>query len=102
MAVVGLRKRPLVIEEILAWACAYRQATGNWPTKTSGGIAASKFETWGAVNAALRYGQRGLPGGSSLAQLLADRLGARNVRNLPALTVDGILHWADELHRQTG
>jgi hypothetical protein len=33
-----LTKRPLVIEEILAWAIAFHEATGKLPTKTSGGI----------------------------------------------------------------
>jgi hypothetical protein len=38
-------------------------------------------EVWGNVNAALREGIRGLAGGDTLAQLLARRLGVRNVAN---------------------
>jgi hypothetical protein len=62
-----LLKRPLTIEEILASATAHREATGKWPTKDSGRIAAAKFETWIAVDHALRVGLRDLPGGGSLA-----------------------------------
>jgi hypothetical protein len=32
-----LTRRPLTIPEILAWTSAYREATGKWPTKSSGG-----------------------------------------------------------------
>jgi hypothetical protein len=98
MPLIRLLKRPLDIEEILGWVAVYREATGEWPTKISGGIAPSKFETWAAVDAALRRGLRGLPGGGSLAQLLTEKLGARNVQSLPCLTVEGILQWADEHH----
>jgi hypothetical protein len=47
------------------------------------------------ISQALTRGLRGLPGGSSLAQLLAERRGARNPRDLPRLTADQILTWAD-------
>ena len=89
-------KRPLNIDEIWGWAVAYREATGKCPTKASGGIASAPFETWLAVDAALREGLRGLPGGISLAQLLAEKLGVRNVQNLPDLPEETILLWMDE------
>jgi hypothetical protein len=97
-----LLRRPLVIREILAWACAHREATGKWPTKSSGGIASAKFETWLGVDNSLRGGLRGLPGGSSLAQLLAVKHGVRNLKHLPRLCKDQILHWADEHRERTG
>jgi hypothetical protein len=97
-----LLKRPLTIEEILAWATAHREATGKWPTKDSGRIAAAKFETWIAVDHALRVGLRDLPGASSLAQLLAEKYGVRNTRDLPPLTTAQILQWADAHHERTG
>jgi hypothetical protein len=97
-----LVKRPLCVEDILRWACSYREATGKWPTNASGGIAGAKFETWSGVDQALREGLRGLPGGSSLAQLLAEKYGARNVHGLPPLTDAKVLQWADEHHERTG
>src|SRR5262245_35930304 len=48
-----------------------------------------------ACDAALRLGLRGLPGGSSLARLLAARRGVRNHLDLPPLTVTKVLAWAD-------
>jgi hypothetical protein len=97
-----LRMRPLTIREILDWADAYREATGRWPSKAGGRIVGSKFETWARVDNALRVGLRGLTGGSSLAQLLAQERGARNISNLPSLTEAQILQWADELHGKSG
>jgi hypothetical protein len=47
---------------------------------------------------ALRLGLRGLPGGSSLARLLDEQRRVRNVKNLPPLTEEQILAWADEHH----
>src|SRR5262249_11074482 len=51
---------------------------------------------------ALQRGERGLPGGSSLARLLAAERGARNQAGLPPLTVERILAWADAHHARTG
>jgi hypothetical protein len=54
------------------------------------------------VETALRRGQRGLPGGSSLAELLAHARGVRNKARLPAMTLQQILAWADAHHARTG
>src|SRR5262249_1124194 len=97
-----LKKRPLSISDIVVWACAHREATGKWPTVVGGGIPAARFEPWRKIDKALRRGDRGLPGGSSLAQLLAERCGARNHKDLPSLTAEQILEWADEHHERTG
>ena len=66
----GPRKEPLAIEQILGWADEYHRRTGSWPTMKLARVARAG-ETWQAINAALREGLRGLPGGSSLARLLA-------------------------------
>ena len=76
--------------------------TGAWPTAASGAVADAPGETWRAVDAALRVGVRGLPGGTSLAQLLALRRGQRNLQRLPRLTEEQALAWADAHHRRTG
>jgi hypothetical protein len=64
--------------------------TGDWPHRESGQIPGSLGEKWRRVDNALVYGLRGLPGGSSLAQLLAERRGVRNIRRLPRLTEEQI------------
>src|SRR5437764_60254 len=97
-----LRRRPLTIREILAWASAHREATGKWPTVSSGRVLAARFEIWQGIDQALRLGLRDLPGGSSLAQLLAEQCGARNIKDLPPLTEEQILRWADAHHERTG
>jgi hypothetical protein len=51
---------------------------------------------------ALRLGLRTLPGGSSLAQLLSEHRAVRNMQNLPPLTHDIILAWADQHQQRTG
>jgi hypothetical protein len=50
----------------------------------------------------LRDGFRGLPGGSSLPQLLAKRRGVRNLGDLPPLTENKLLAWADRHRARTG
>jgi hypothetical protein len=57
-------------KKILQWAQAHHQRTRQWPTSRSGPIRQAPGETWQAVDQALRTGYRGLPGGSSLFQLL--------------------------------
>src|SRR5262249_4038743 len=96
------RKRPLTISEILDWATRWKETTGRWPTRNSGAIPGSHGETWSAVDSALRAGLRDLPAGGSIARLIAEKYGARNVRNLPPLTEPCILAWADSHYRRTG
>ena len=69
---VQLRKPPLTVAQILAWADSHRAAHGRWPRTHSGEVGSAPRETWLAVDDALRVGCRGLPGGSSLARLLAE------------------------------
>lgn len=61
---------PLRVTQILAWAREHKRRTGRWPSAASGPVVVAPGETWNAVNAALAFGKRGLPGGSSLAKLL--------------------------------
>lgn len=64
---------PLINEKILKWAEHQYRVTGSWPNCNSGAVVDVPGETWAAINAALSKGQRGIPGGSSLAKLLAKR-----------------------------
>lgn len=88
--------------EILEWADAHYQAKGSWPTRYSGPVAAMPGEVWSRINASLYEGSRGLPGGSSLAQLLQHRRGVRNDKRLPALTEEGTLRCADAWYQRFG
>jgi hypothetical protein len=97
-----MRRRPLTITEILLWVAHHRAVTGKWPTKNSGAILGALFETWMAVDTALRAGLRTLPGGSSLAKLLAEKRGVRNIHDIPPLTEEQILQWADEYFHRKG
>jgi hypothetical protein len=92
---------PLTVEQIVAWADAYHERTGEWPKQNSGAIHGMAGETWSVVNTFLITGGRGLPGGSSLPKLLADKRGVRNKQDLPPLTTDHILAWADAHHKRT-
>jgi hypothetical protein len=83
-------KRPLVLQEILHSADAHRETTGRWPTRASGLVLGMRGETWAAIDRALRHGLRGLPGGSSLAQLLARQRKARPLHQLPLLTEEQV------------
>jgi len=57
---------------------------------------------WRYINQALSLGFRGLPGGSSLARLLAERRRKRNNARLSQLTVEQILAWADTYRARIG
>jgi hypothetical protein len=93
--------RDLNEAQILLWADAHKARTGKWPTVRAGPIPDSGGESWIAIEAALYFGMRGLPGRSTLSRLLAEHRGKRNRNQLPDLTIKQILAWADayfELH----
>jgi hypothetical protein len=92
----------LSISQVLDWADAHHARTGKWPNRVAGPIPQAPAESWRKVNAALSNGSRGLPGGSSLAQLLAARRGVRNCKQPPELSISQILAWADAFHARTG
>lgn len=92
----------LTDEQILVWADAYHEHTGNWPKQGSGPVGGVPGETWRNIDAVLRRGQRGLRGGSSLAQLLAENRGVRNKADLMLLSIDQVIAWADSYHKRTG
>jgi hypothetical protein len=94
---------PLTVERILAWADAHHAATGRWPVAwSSGRLRGAPGEAWGSIDDSLRDGRRGLPGGTTLAQLLAEYRQARNIYTEPLLTVEQILAWADAHRAATG
>jgi hypothetical protein len=90
------------VKQILIWADDHHRRTGAWPTSQSGCIPHAPGETWSVVNAALRSGRRGFPGGSSLARLLARERGVRNPKKPPRLSLSLILRWAEAHYRRTG
>jgi hypothetical protein len=101
----GVRNRkalpPYTVAQVLEWADAHYRRTGRRPNEDSGPVEDAPGETWKAIEAALRQGARGFPGGSSIARLLAKRRGVRNVQNLPRLTIAQILAWADAHYKRT-
>jgi hypothetical protein len=92
----------LIVDEIFAWASAHHSRTGRWPGDDSGPILEMPGETWGGVAHALKYGGRGLSGGSTLNRLIAKRVGTKNANGPPPLSIGGILAWADAFHVRTG
>jgi hypothetical protein len=64
----------LTTEQILRWAQLHRDRAGCWPKYKSGPILDAPGETWAGIDSALRYGNRTLPVGSSLANLLDDEM----------------------------
>jgi hypothetical protein len=96
------RRPPLTVAQILSWADAHFDRTGRWPSEESGPVRGRRGETWVALDRALRRGLRGLPGGTTLPRLLAERRAKRNMAALPRLTRAQILRWADAHRRRTG
>ncbi len=97
-----MRLPPLTVKQLLRWADAHRARSGQWPEVLSGPIPESPGDTWQAINSALTEGSRSLPGGSSLARLLAQERDYRNSRDLPALTAGQVLSWVDAHQARTG
>ncbi len=94
---------PWSVEQILDWADAFHAEHGRWPMYTRDKrITKNMQETWKDVDANLRAGFRGLPGGSSLAQLLAEHRGKRNRSQPPLCSIEQILEWADAFHAKNG
>ena len=93
---------PVSIPQILGWADAFRARNGRWPNASSGLIAETPGETWGAINLALQIGYRGLPPGCSLIRLLIQERGAHCKAYRPRMTIPGILRWADAHHQHHG
>ncbi len=93
---------PLTPPLILAWADAHHARTGRWPQQDSGPIPEAPGEAWGPIDQALLVGVRGLPGGNSVARLLAAERGVRNPADVPRLEHWEILIWADAHFDRTG
>lgn len=91
------RPRPplLRLMTILVWVDGYHGREGRWPTALSGRVVGTRGEIWKAIDNYLKRGARGLPEGS-LANLLSEHRGYRNIRDLPRLTRREILRWARE------
>ena len=114
------RLPPVTTDQVLKWADAYYKRHGTWPNRNSGTIDESSRrperpagnvvpsspeflkETWRGIDVALRNGNRGLPGGSSLPTLLSEHRGVINPRNRPNLSQRDIIRWAREHFQRTG
>jgi hypothetical protein len=95
------RNGPVFTEpKILAWADDHHRHTGRWPKIDTGSVIAQPDETWSSIQTALQAGLRGLPGGDTLARLLARRRGVRNPQDLPPYSIEEILRWADAYYRR--
>jgi hypothetical protein len=96
------RRPPLTEEQIERWASAHFRRAGEWPSQRSGPVPEDPDTTWASIDLALRYGHRGLPGGSSLARLLAEQRGVPNNKALPKWTMAQVLSWAEAHLSRTG
>ena len=98
----------LTMGTILTWISTHHDRTGDWPLVLSGVIEDAPEETWVRLDALLRSGGRGLAGGTSLANLLAEQFGVKDRRgrkpsaNDSPLSVEIILEWASSYKSRTG
>jgi hypothetical protein len=98
----GVKKRENLTEKyILSRAKSYRKTKCRWPNLYCGSDDGGyPGDTWTGYDNALRQGLRGLPGGSSLAQLM-ETVGYVNHLNKPGLTPECILDRIREYHKDT-
>jgi len=97
-----LRRPRLTRARILERAKLHFRRKGQWPTRDSGPVLGEPNDTWAAIEASLQQGLRGLPGGSSLARLLAEAGLKRHRQEPPVLTVPAILLWMKADYKATG
>jgi hypothetical protein len=94
---IQLSRTPLTKDLIIDWVHQHISKYNKKPRMLSGKIefASGPYKgiTWSAVNSALWKGGRGLVGGSSLANLIAEEFGIKNKMNLPPLTEKIICDW---------
>ena len=100
--VSGKEPAKLSLKLILIWADRHHIRTGEYPNQKSGRVTGVRGESWRKIDAALRSGNRGLAGESSLAQLLSKQRGKALRRWRPVLGISEILEWADSYHQRTG
>jgi hypothetical protein len=103
----GKRKRivhrtALPVRTILQWADAHHERTGKWPHEASGAVSAAPDENWSAINSALHFGSRGLPGGMSLARLLDRERNSGARLHGPPLKIRQVRQWLDAFHAANG
>jgi hypothetical protein len=97
------RTKPLLrVAQILTWADSYRRRNSRWPGANAGPVHEGPELTWSAINSALALGLRGLPGGDSLAQLLARRRGRPSYREKRRLSIGRVLAWARAYRARRG
>jgi len=75
----------------------------TWPTRDSGRIYEGSPDTWTGLDIALKNGNRGLPGGTTLARFIAETWRVRN-RSSPLVEFDlaDVLRWCDYHFARTG
>ena len=98
-----VQPRPhLTLEQIVAWADAHHAAFGTWPNSDSGKVLGASREYWSTLDHLLKIGGRGLPGGQSIARLLAEHRSVWAGRTMEPLSVEQVLAWADAYHARHG
>jgi hypothetical protein len=96
------RKPPLTVPLILEWADAHQARTGTWPRKTSASVKVGYLgDNWLKIDNALKLGQRGLKGGSTLAHLLVEARRLQPALSAP-LAEETVLAWAARHYAETG
>jgi hypothetical protein len=91
----------LTTDDVLAWADAFFERTGDWPTHRSGPIPEEPGETWRLVAGALAFGLRGFSRGGSIPRFLYEHRGQCNSHD-QKFTEKQILAWADAWYARTG
>ena len=90
----------LTRSQVLEWIDDHYLRTGTWPQRDSGKVLSARRISWTTVDRYLKKGNRSLPGGSSLAQLLWEARGIWDGKQ--PLSEQKILRWAREHYEETG
>ena len=91
----GRTNPPLTADLVLSWADTHLAIHGSWPNGDSGPVDGQPGESWNNIQAALVTGQRRFLPGSSVLKVLVRHSRVPPKADLPDLTVEEILQWAD-------
>lgn len=98
------RREALSIETILGWADTHFAAHDQWPIQATTTPISGTSMTWRSIDASLRCGLHGLPGGTSLARLLEEHRGKWVAKrpHYPTLSERQIAAWQKSHRKATG
>jgi len=99
---LGKKKYILSSETIVEWIKLFHDKYGEYPKFNDSRRIPEMDLSWCAIDASLKRGQNGLPGGDSVANMIYRYFGKKNIKNLHNLYIDEIVDWMILFEKEYG